>query len=176
VDTNKRGVVGVLPCDLQAFDTNQSLVDPNTLSAAFIAQGKNGQNVSFSAQDEDGLYNSGFFVHPGDWFLLQFDIVNYHSEAQKVYLALDFEYEEGRHGVDTTTAIISATGCKSSAPNMSEVGPAITQRQKFPVLVDASVAQAVAHIHERGDLVKISVNDQEFCHAGDTTACESRTR
>jgi hypothetical protein len=60
----------------------------------------------------DGSVQSGYY-HDGSPLVMGAEIVNYNPSPQKVYVALDLEYVDGKYGQQAATMPLSVTGKRS---------------------------------------------------------------
>jgi hypothetical protein len=136
-DISKPGVLPVALCD--AIDpTKASPGIAIDIGAGFIGGSEDtGEPLMFTSQD--GKYESGFLVGKDDIFALTTDLVNYNNVTKNIYVSMDIEWVEGHVGQDAIPNLISVTGCKLAEPKLSKDGPAVTESQKFPILVDGSL-------------------------------------
>jgi hypothetical protein len=176
-DISKRGVLPVGLCD-SANPSAASAGFPIDIGAPFIGGSEDtGEPLMFTSQD--GTYESGFLVGKNDNFVLTTDLVNYNNVTKNIYVSMDIEWVNGHVGRDAIPNLISVTGCKLVEPKLSKDGPAVTESQKFPILVDGSLIAMSkcfrmmpsirltgfeeGHMHNGGDRMELAVNGKDVC-------------
>lgn len=63
----------------------------------------------FASPDGTGA-ESGYYISPDDYFLMQAEMINYTKEKKEVYLRFDYEYVKGKVGKESTMAVLSTLG------------------------------------------------------------------
>ncbi|KAF2430764.1 hypothetical protein EJ08DRAFT_696976 [Tothia fuscella] len=161
-DITKPGILPVSLCDSADPSKSANPGLPFDMGAGFIGGSEDtGEPLMFTSQD--GKYLSGFLVGNDDKYLLATDLVNYNNATRNVFVTMDIEWVEGHVGQDAVPNLMSVTGCKLAEPKISKDGPAITESQKFPILVDGSIIAMKGHMHNGGDRMELSVNGKEAC-------------
>lgn len=138
IDLSRPGVITSLPCD---FDTVNKTIpfDPMLPVAFFAVQGEDNGDLTTYYTPKDGKFDSGFHIGANDKFLINLDLVNYNVDNKQVFVTMDIEYMEGKHGLDSQPNLLNVVGCKLNEPKISTEGPAETASRKFPILVDGSI-------------------------------------
>jgi hypothetical protein len=139
VDISRAGYLTALPCDFSSYNLSSNPISPIIPGAPFIGQGEDNGDSAIMFTSRDGTYDSGFKIGMADRFIIQSDMVNYNDDTKQVYITIDFEYVDGHVGEDVAPNLLSVTGCKLLEPKISASGPAETESQVFPILVDGTI-------------------------------------
>jgi hypothetical protein len=118
----------------------------------------------------DGMFNSGYNVGPRQMIAMQAELVNYRTEAQKVYVAVEYEYiknvPEDQKPADSTVSLFSVTGCnlpdyhrdpKVKIYNMTSAS--------VPLPKDGFIINAKGHLHDGGDHINLELNGKPICRS-----------
>jgi hypothetical protein len=93
----------------------------------------------------DGSMDSGYYIGKSPTWAVQGEVINYLYAPQKVYMDVEYEYVDGRHGTDSMTTILTVTGC-SAAPGWPSRGKqSRTVSGEYPLLQDGTIISMRAY-------------------------------
>lgn len=103
--------------------------------------------VSYTSRKEDDQFLSGYQIGTSEntTYALTGEIVNYKPIPQKVFIELDYEFLEGKVGIEASSTLLSATGCDFGQGGTNYVSdePRNTLTSKpYPIITDGTIVNA----------------------------------
>jgi len=157
---------GVYIHHMLSFDTGKTAHNPigggstigNLPIAAFIDRGEDSGDTDTIFTSADGKVDAGFHLKKGK-LSVSYDIVNYKTEKQDIYLDLEVEYLPGIVGKDAGHTLKSVSGRIA----LGQTGAAVTKSGIMRVSEDCTIIWARGHLHAGGDKMVMTVNGKDTC-------------
>lgn len=109
----------------------------------------------------DGTYNSGFYIGPNEKFMMQYEIINYTPTPQKWYIAMDYEYMDGKPPGTEDVSIndFNTEGCYGWEG--AQIKPPTGKLQftntspDYVMHKDGTILYLMGHMHDGGENIEL---------------------
>ena len=114
----------------------------------------------------DGKFKSGNYVPQNAKVKIMYELVNYKTEPQDIYLVSEIEAVQGPREdyLDAAKLALSATTC-AKAQWVLKNSLDVRKSHAYTVPHDAYVINIGGHMHDGGDMVSLELNDKAICTA-----------
>jgi hypothetical protein len=142
--------------------------------SGFIVSGNDEASNMFTSPD--GKFDSGYVIKKPR-LAMQAELVNYRTEAQKVFVTMEYEWvptAPDAKSADTSVSLFSVTGCKTPDYHR-DASQKIYNMTSAPVTVpmDGYIINSKGHLHDGGDHIELTLNGKAIC---DSHAIYSKER